>query len=103
MTEIQTQQIAGSFRDLKGDAESRSFTVSLSEKLVLYKNQSQIVGDETTVSLDVDGNWATELVDTDNMVGEVYYKFEINGRIYRKLVPVHSHCWDFNDLPDFTF
>ena len=91
MTEIYKQQIAGYFRDIEGEAESESLKISLSEQLILYKEQSQIAGDEQTVTLDVDGNWATEIVDTDNMLGEVYYKFEINGRIYRKLVPVHPH------------
>ena len=103
MTEIQIQQVAGSFRDLEGNAESQSLKISLSEKLVLYKDQSQIVGCEKAVTLDAYGNWTTELVDTDNIIGEIYYKFEINGRIYRKLVPVNPHCWDFNDLPNFIF
>jgi len=103
MSELDIQQVAGYFRDIEGNAESRSLKISLSERLVLYKDESQIVGDEKTVPLDLDGNWSTELVDTDSMLGEIYYKFEINGRIYRKLVPVHPHCWDFNDLPDFIF
>lgn len=103
MTELEIQQLAGFFRDLEGNAESQSLKISLSERLVLYKDQSQIAGDEQTVTLDADGNWSAELVDTDNMTGEIYYKFEINGRIYRKLIPVNPHCWDFNDLPDFIF
>ena len=104
MSEVDVkQQVAGYFRDLEGNPESESFKIYLSEILALYKNESQIIGAEKTVQMDEFGEWQTELIDTDNMVGDVYYNFEINGRIYRKLVPVASHCRDFNDLPDFIF
>lgn len=110
MSEILTQQVVGRFRDLNGDAESESLQISLSQRLALYED-FQVNGNEKSVALDEQGNWQIELLDTDGMTNvesaksaeEVYYIFEINGRIYKKLVPVGPHCRDFNDLPNKIF
>lgn len=103
MEKIEIQQVAGHFLELDADPETRRLRITLSRTAVLYKDQTQILGDERFVDPDEEGKWQTELADTDNMSGEVYYIFEINGKTYQKYVPVAAHCHDFNDLPDVIF
>jgi hypothetical protein len=103
MNEIEIQRVAGKFLDLDINPETQALKISLNRPLVLYKNRTQITGDQQTVAMNEDGSWQTELVDTDNMTGEIWYIFEINDKIYRKLVPVSAHCHNFNDLPDMIF
>ncbi len=103
MNELETQQIAGNFFDLEINPETAALKISLSQSLILYKGNNQILGDEKLVSMSEDGSWQTELVDTDNMPDGTHYIFKINNRIYKKLVPVSPHCHNFNDLPDMIF
>lgn len=103
MNEIEIQQVAGQFFDLEGDPEINSLKISLNLTAVIYKNETQIIGDQRLVEMDEEGNWATQLVDTDNMSDEAHYIFKINDRIYKKFVPVGVHCHNFNDLPDVIF
>lgn len=105
MSELEIQQVSGQFLELDADPETRRLRISLSQTAVLYKDQTQIFGDERFVELDEEGRWQTELADTDNMSDGAFYFFEleINGKIYQKYVPVAVHCHDFNDLPDVIF
>ena len=102
MSEPHRQQVAGRFKDLDVTPETSSLFISLNKRLALYGEDIQIVGDRTEVEMDVEGSWQTELVDTDNMEEGTFYRFEINGRIYEKLIPTAVHCWQFNLLPDWV-
>jgi len=97
---LDLQAIYGKLAELDSAApEGFEVKVALNRELVLYKNEFQIVGDERTTETDQDGNWRFDLLDTDGMEEETYYIFNINGRIYRKLVPVSAVGWEFADLP----
>jgi len=103
MNELEIQQVTGQFLELDADPEARRLRITLSRKAVLYKDKTQIFGEERFVEPDEVGKWQTELVDTDNMLEDTHYIFEINGKSYEKYVPVAAHCHNFNDLPDVIF
>lgn len=102
MTSPHKQQVAGSFKGLDVSPETDKLKISLNKRLALYGECCQIQGTQTEVEMDAEGNWSTELVDTDNMESGTFYRFEINGRVYEKLVPVAAHCLEFNQLPDWV-
>lgn len=102
MSDLLNKQIVrGNLFDLGFSPDVRELKISLNERLGLYKNETQISGDERLVTVDEFGDWETELLDTDNMVGEIHYIFEINRRLYKKLVPVSEFAQDFTSLPNF--
>lgn len=101
MSVLNTQKVYGNLFDLGLSPESaEKITICLSEPLVLYGEDSQLIGDESTVDVDEFGDWEADLVDTDGMENGVYYSFEIAGRIYKKYAPVSVQDWLFVDLPD---
>ena len=97
---LELQTVKGKLADLNLSPGETAIKIRLSRELVLYKDNSQIIGDERIVQADEDGNWEAELLETDNMSDEGHYIFNINGRIYQKFVPVDSHDWEFYDLPN---
>ncbi len=97
---LDLQRISGKLFDLDWiAAEGAKIKIRLSQKLIFYKEETQIVGDERMVQVNQDGEWEVLLLDTDSMSDEAFYQFDINGRIYRRFVPVNVHGWDFYDLP----
>lgn len=102
MSDILNKQIIrGNLSDLGFNPAPGQLKISLNQRTALYKTESQIIGDQRLVEIDEFGDWQTELLDTDNLAGEIYYIFEINQRIYKKLVPVSLFTAEFVDLPDF--
>ncbi len=102
MSDLLNKQIVrGNLLDLGFNPEAGSLKISLNERLAFYKNDTQIPGDQRLVAVDEFGDWETELLDTDNMAGEIHYIFEINRRLYKKLVPVSEFAQDFTSLPNF--
>lgn len=102
MSDLLNKQIVkGNIVDLGFSPVAGNLKISLNERLGLYKNETQISGDQRLVTVDEFGDWETELLDTDNMVGEIHYIFEINRRLYKKLVPVSEFAQDFTSLPNF--
>lgn len=102
------QTVKGNLLDFGFQPKTGLLNISLSAKLALYKEQTQIIGDERQVAIDENGDWQAELIDTDNMLsdsdgaeGEVFYVFEINQRIYKRFVPVSVYDLEFADLPVF--
>lgn len=102
MSDLLNKQIVrGNLLDLGFSADIQELKIFLNERLGLYKNETEIIGDDRLVEVDEFGNWETELLDTDNMAGEIYYIFEINRRLYKKLVPVSGFALEFTSLPDY--
>lgn len=102
MSDLLNKQIVrGNLLDLGFSPDVQELKISLNERLALYKNETQIPGDSRLVEVDDFGDWETELLDTDNMSGEIHYIFEINRRLYKKLVPVSQFAQDFTSLPNF--
>ncbi len=98
---LNKQIVRGNLFDLGFSPDVQELKISLNERLGLYKNETQISGNQRLVSVDEFGDWETELLDTDNMAGEIHYIFEINCRLYKKLVPVSEFAQDFTSLPNF--
>jgi hypothetical protein len=98
---LNKQIVKGNLLDLGFSPDVQELKISLNERLALYKNETQIPGDQRLVAVDQFGDWETELLDTDNMAGEIYYIFEINRRLYKKLVPISQFAQDFTSLPNF--
>ena len=97
---LELQKVKGKLFNLRWlPKEAAQIKVSLSENLVLYKNSSQIIGDERIVTVDSFGVWEVDLMETDSMSDDAHYIFEIAGRTYHKYVPINAQDWEFNDLP----
>lgn len=98
---LKTIKVRGKNLDLNGES-GLQIKVSLNQKLVLYKDAIQVVGDEKIVIPDADGYWEIDLLDTDNMSENPFYIFDIGGMKYRRYLPVSVSDYEFADLPAFT-
>lgn len=96
---LNKQIVRGNLADLGFEPVAGVLKISLSQRLALYKNETQIIGDEQLVTIDESGQWETALLDTDNMAGDIYYIFKINQRTFLKLVPASNFAADFTSLP----
>jgi hypothetical protein len=97
---LEKQTVVGNLLDLGFIPEAGSLKISLNERVALYKTETEIIVDEKTFPIDANGDWQAELLDTDNMAGDIHYIFEINKRIYKRFVPTSVFDLPFTDLPN---
>jgi len=101
MSELESRNVRGNLLDLGLEPGAENLKVELSAPIILYKDEFQIVGDEQEIAIDEYGDWNVDIVDTDNMSEGSHYVFKVEGRLYRRLVPLSAADWQFRDLPAF--
>jgi hypothetical protein len=101
MNSLELRNVRGNLLDLGLAPGAESLEVGLSASIIPYKDEFQLVGDELEIEIDSYGEWNADLVDTDNMPDGSHYVFRVEGRLYRRLVPLSAPDWRFRDLPAF--
>jgi hypothetical protein len=79
--------VFGYLNDANGDPITDTFTVQLSVNSAKYKTNSLIQSKVITVTPNTDGYFEINLVENDNMDGNAFYIFDINGRQLNLKVP----------------
>ena len=97
----ETIVLSGKIFDIEGNPVSTSVHVSLNTQAAQYQTQYTYVGFLQIPTDSVTGRWFTELPDTTQMRADIYYRFTINGRVFRKSLPDFPLEAAFNDLQDY--
>lgn len=93
--------VKGNIFDLSGEPVDKPLLAGLNKPSTRYKNQHQISGAAKQIDSDEDGAFTARLVETTSMTPDSYYRLEINGEIFRKIIPDFPLSLDFNDLLDY--
>jgi len=84
---IDTCEVFGYLNDASGQPITDEFTVQLSVNAAKYKTNAVIQSKVITVTPNDQGFFQVDLVENENMDGNAFYIFEINGRQLNLRVP----------------
>ena len=98
--EINKSIIYGYQKNPDGSPDETSFTVSLTQNIVMYKTNISIVKESYTVTPDSYGYWEIELAETDNMESTPKYQWNFTNTTYQSNVEniETQSFWDLLNL-----
>lgn len=86
--EVEKCVVYGTNYDAEGAANTNTFTIYLTHEIVKYKTRTTIRRKAVTITPNSEGYWEVDLVENENMEGDVQYVFKFSdSNVFYRTVP----------------
>lgn len=96
-----TSILSGKVVDITGQPVQIEIQANLNKSNTVYKNHLFLNNLNLSSESDVDGQWSFELPDSINMTNGTYYRFDLNGKVFRKILSDYPVEQTLNELTNY--